>query len=80
MSLRDKHKLPPDGTIVRATRLGWDEELDPMQVFDMEPYSEHGYESDDLEGQITSWAVNGRMVVLVNKQEADPKTVVAVTG
>lgn len=78
MSSETDRKLPPDGTMVRAKRLGWDEVLTPEQEMDMEPYDEHGYESDDLEGPIISSSGSRIAVVSVGGQSADPKTVQAI--
>ena len=73
--METEHKLPPDGTIVRAKRLGWDEVLTPEQEDDMETYAEKGYESDDLEGPITTYHQGEFSGVLVGVNGADPKTV-----
>lgn len=70
-------QLPPDGTIVRAKRLGWDEVLTPEQEIDLEPYADKGYASDDLEGEIVVSPYDAD-AVLVDGQEADPKTVTVV--
>jgi len=66
------------GTRVTAKRLGWDERLDAEQEFDMEPYAEHGYASDDLVGTLETVEADGLVVYLVDGQEADPGTVQAV--
>ncbi len=73
--------LPLNGTVVKAKRLGWDEELTAEEEFDMEPYEDKEYESDDLEGPITTVRVPAQpgydafISCLVGGQEADPTTV-----
>jgi hypothetical protein len=77
---------PTPETIVRAKRLGWDEVLTPEQEFDMEPYAEKGYESDDIEGELevievdTIPGVPAFKSYLVGGHEADPKTIRPVQG
>ncbi len=67
------------GTIVRTKRLGWDEDLFPEEGLDLEPYAEHGYASDDLEGElaVTDWAApwGSGTLYTVGGQEADPDTI-----
>lgn len=64
--------------IVRAKRLGWDEELTPEQLLDLDPYD---HEDDDLVGELKEFDVPATAqlpavhVCLVSGQEADPKTV-----
>jgi len=76
---------PRPGDVVRAKRAGWDEVLTPEQEFDLEPYAEKGYESDDLEGELQIHTINspivGKITVyLVGGQEADPKTITDLAG
>jgi hypothetical protein len=61
--------------IVRAKRAGWNEKLSAEQQFDMEPYAEHGYESDDLYGELEIVKMGGVTVYLVDGQEADPDSI-----
>lgn len=63
-----------------AKRLGWDEHLTPAQEFDLETYAEHGYDSDDLEGELVISGEGEVRTLLVAGQEADPKTVRLVDG
>lgn len=64
--------------MVRAKRLGWDEELTPEQALDMDPYDAS---DDDLEGELVKYDVPEAPehpafhVCLVGGQEADPTTV-----
>ncbi len=73
--------LPSNGTLVKAKRLGWDEELTLEQEFDIEPYEDKEYESDDLEGPIVTTRIPAQpgydafISCLVGGQEADPRTV-----
>lgn len=70
--------------VVRAKRLGWDEELTPEQELDLEPLDPSL--STDLEGELevvtaSSPEVGELTVYLVGGQEADPDTIVdAITG
>jgi hypothetical protein len=72
--------MPPVGTRVTAKRLGWDDGPEAEDDPDHTPYSEMGYASPDLEGELTAvhfelpdgrpgtvWSVGG--------QPADPKSV-----
>lgn len=64
--------------IVRAKRLGWDEQLTPEQTLDMDPYETTG---DDIEGELVEYDVPESPehpafhVCLVGGQEADPQTI-----
>jgi hypothetical protein len=62
-----------------AKRFGWDEVLNPEQEADHTPYSELGYESDDIEGglEVIEYERDGRRLklYLVGGQEADPKSI-----
>lgn len=72
MSLPDGVK---PGDEVTAKRLGWDEKLDAVQEFDLEPYADHGYASADLRGELSLIEAPGLTVYLVGGQSADPRTV-----
>lgn len=63
--------------IVTAKRLGWDEQLTPVQELDHDPYD---YEDDDLEGELVQYEAHGIKVCLVGGQEADPGTVQEVAS
>lgn len=74
--------LPPDGTVVRARPLGWDERLTAEQEMDLEPL-EGADSAGTLEGPIvvvrTNQAETGPIIlVTVGGLEADPSTVEVV--
>lgn len=64
-----------EGDWVTAKRLGWDEQLTPEQEFDMEPYADKGYASDDLTGELEIIDSPAVTDYLVGGQSADPKTI-----
>jgi hypothetical protein len=67
------------GDIVTAKRAGWDEKMSAEEEFDMEPYAEHDYPSDELKGRLSVVKAPGCTVYLVAEQEADPKTIKPVS-
>lgn len=83
-----KVKAPATPTVVRAKRLGWDEELFPEEELDLDSYDRGG--DDDLEGElqvVTPQAVPGyytpapgEEIYLVGGQLADPATIEPLGG
>jgi hypothetical protein len=63
------------GDVVTAKRLGWNEKLTAEQEFDLEPYAEHDYSSDELRGRLRVVKSPDVTVYLVGGQEADRKTI-----
>ena len=72
MSLPDGVKT---GDRVTAKRLGWDESLSAVEEFDLEPYADKGYDSDDLAGELEVIEAEAVTVYLVGGQSADPKSI-----
>jgi hypothetical protein len=75
--MSETSELPPDGTVVRAKRLGWDEKLTPEQQMDLDEYD---HDNAELEGPVRvvradSPATGAMTLVLVGGQEADEKTI-----
>lgn len=52
--------------VYRGKRFGWDEVLTPEQEADHTPYSEMGYDSDDIEGplEVVEYEHGGRQLKL----------------
>jgi hypothetical protein len=76
--------LPPNGTVVRAKRIGWNEELTAQQLLDMDEF-EYPADAVDLEGELQVVSAETDelglvTVVLVGGQEADPATVKRVAS
>jgi hypothetical protein len=68
------------GTRVTAKRLGWDDDEDDEYFVDHTPYSEMGYDSPDLEGELAAFRFklpDGSPGVAwhVGGQPADAKTI-----